>query len=205
MAVEFPPFEGFLKIGRLSREIIITEKIDGTNGLVQVCDDGRLLIGSRSQWLAEIVGDQITFAAYAKSGKPVDNHGFAGWCFSNRDELRKLGAGRHFGEWWGAGIQRGYNIPDKRWSLFNVGKWSDDTVRPKCCHVVPTLHTCNFDTAEIQAVMAVLQECGSRAAPGFMKPEGLVIFHAQARVLFKKTFEKDDAGKGREPIAPMAA
>ncbi len=43
-----------------------------------------------------------------------------------------------------------------------------------------------------------------------MKPyyddgKGIVIYHAQANVLFKKTFEKDDAGKGREKIADMAA
>lgn len=205
MTVEFPQFESFMKIGRLSREVVITEKIDGTNGQIQINEDGRMFIGSRSQWLAEIVGDQANFAQYAKSGKPVDNHGFAGWCFSNRDELRKLGPGRHFGEWWGAGIQRGYNISDKRWSLFNVGKWSDDAIRPKCCHVVPVIWRGDFDTSMIVANMNLLQDNGSYAAPGFMNPEGVVIFHAQARVLFKKTFEKDDAGKGKEPIAEMSA
>ena len=28
-----------------------------------------------------------------------------------------------------------------------------------------------------------------------MKPEGIVIFHAQGNILFKKTFDKDEAGK----------
>ena len=46
---DFPPFEQFQKIRRLSREIIITEKIDGTNGLVQVNEDGSLFVGSRTQ------------------------------------------------------------------------------------------------------------------------------------------------------------
>lgn len=46
---------------------------------------------------------------------------------------------------------------------------------------------------------------GSEAAPGFMHPEGVVIFHSQSGALFKKTFENDEAGKGREPLAEMAA
>lgn len=198
-------FESFVKIGRLSRDVIVTEKLDGTNGVVQVCEDGRLFIGSRSQWLAEIIGGQLNGQQYVKSSKLVDNHGFAQWCFDNRDDLRTLGVGRHFGEWWGSGIQRGYGLKEKRWSLFNVGKWSDDAVRPKCCHVVPKLAEFNFDTAQILAVMDSLRQTGSRAAEGFMNPEGVVIFHAQAHVLFKKTFDKDDAGKGREPIQEMAA
>lgn len=33
-------------------------------------------------------------------------------------------------------------------------------------------------------------------SPGFKKPEGVVIFHAQANVMFKKTIEGDEAGKG---------
>ena len=197
MTIQFPEFKGFMKIGRLSREIIVSEKIDGTNGQIQIGEDGRMFIGSRSQWIAEIIGDQVNYTAHDLRGKPVDNHGFAGWCFSNRDELRKLGQGRHFGEWWGSGIQRGYNIGDKRLSLFNINKWSDDSVRPKCCHVVPQLWTGDFDTPSIFAVMSALKEHGSRAAPGFMSQEGVVIFHAQAHILLKKTFEKDDAGKGR--------
>lgn len=54
------------------------------------------------------------------------------------------------------------------------------------------------------SIMADLAMGGSVASPGFMKPEGVVIYHAQANVLFKKTFEKDDAGKGKEPIAEAA-
>jgi hypothetical protein len=108
-----------------------------------------------------------------------------------------LGVGRHFGEWWGQGIQRKYGLTEKRWSLFNVSKWAE--TRPACCRVVPTLWRGDFDTNEIARVMADLAARGSVAAPGFMKPEGVVIFHAQANVLFKKTFEKDDAGKGKEP------
>lgn len=50
-------FEGFEKIPRLNREMIVTEKIDGTNASVLVPDDdGPLLTGNRSthvyEWVA---------------------------------------------------------------------------------------------------------------------------------------------------------
>ena len=37
---------------------------------------------------------------------------------------------------------------------------------------------------------------GSLAAPGFMKPEGVVIYHTAANIMFKKTFKNDEKGKG---------
>ncbi len=35
------------------------------------------------------------------------------------------------------------------------------------------------------------------AAPGFMKPEGVVAYHAQGNVLMKATLEKDEEYKGK--------
>ena len=84
-----------------------------------------------------------------------------------------------------------------------MSRWGEK--RPACCHVVPVLWRGDFDTRAIYETMQQLLQNGSAAAPGFMRPEGVVIYHAQANVLFKKTFENDDAGKGREPIAPMNA
>jgi hypothetical protein len=45
--------------------------------------------------------------------------------------------------------------------------------------------------------MGLLENGGSLAAPGFMKPEGIVVYHIQGNVAFKKTFEKDQEGKGQ--------
>jgi len=182
-----PEFVEFPKIARLAREIIVTEKIDGTNGVIYVGEDGEVLAGSRSQWIA----------TRAKGG--ADNFGFASWAEQHADELRALGPGRHYGEWWGSGIQRGYGLPkgEKRFSLFNTARWSDDAARPVCCHVVPILYTGIFSTGEIDVCLALLADGGSRAAPGFMKPEGVVIFHPQGNVGFKKTIEKDSEWKGK--------
>jgi hypothetical protein len=41
--IDFVPFQ---KIPRLSREIIVTEKIDGTSGTIYIGDDGEFLTGT---------------------------------------------------------------------------------------------------------------------------------------------------------------
>lgn len=174
-------FKEFQKIARLSRECVITEKIDGTNGLIYIGEDGEFLVGSRSRWITP----------------EMDNHGFARWAMTNKDELMKLGPGYHYGEWWGLGIQRGYNMKDKAFSLFNTSRWNDEAVRPKCCSVVPTLYTGMFETRAILTCLESLKTLGSVASPGFLKPEGVVIFHVQGRLLFKKTIDKDDEYKGK--------
>lgn len=194
-------FRGFGKISRLLRDVVVTEKIDGTNGQVLVTDQyqpdgdpvatvGENLIyaGSRNRWL--------------QPTKSNDNHGFAGWVKENAADLVNLGPGRHFGEWWGSGIARGYGLPkgEKRFSLFNVHRWADfaagaDTPRPACCHVVPTLWAGTFDTWSIQAALLNLNHLGSQAAPGFMNPEGIIAYHTASGVLFKQTIANDDAPK----------
>jgi hypothetical protein len=173
-----PEFVEFPKMPRLSREIIVTEKIDGTNAQVHITEGGELFAGSRSRWITP----------------EADNFGFARWVADNADALRELGSGSHFGEWWGAGIQRRYGLAEKRFSLFNVDRWGES--RPSCCGVVPVLYRGDFNTDAIEACLADLRENGSRAAPGFMNPEGVVVFHLAGRVGFKKTLHKDEVPKG---------
>lgn len=177
------PFVTFPKIARYSREVIVTEKIDGTNAQILISDDGQTLFaGSRSRWITP--------------GKTTDNFGFAAWVEANRDELLKLGPGTHYGEWWGSGIQRGYGLKEKRFSLFNVSRWSDPATRPACVGVVPELWRGPMDDLDVKVLIHDLNETGSRAAPGFMKPEGLVVFHAHSGLLLKKTCENDERPKG---------
>jgi len=192
-------FQEFPKMGRLSRECVITEKIDGTNAQILITEDGQMLIGSRTRWITP--GN--------------DNFGFAAWCEANKAELIKLGPGRHFGEWWGSGIQRGYGLAkgEKRLSLFNVIRWclhgetpqriaSADPriekyqeVLPACVGLVPVLYRGLFTTEACENALEWLRANGSSAAPGFTKPEGIVCFHTAANVGFKKTLEKDETPK----------
>jgi hypothetical protein len=175
---EFKPFE---KIARLNREIVITEKIDGTNALVFVSDDGEVLAGSRSRWIT----------------LEDDNAGFAKWVKAHEEELRTgLGPGYHYGEWWGSGIGRKYGLKEKRFSLFNVSRWTDD-VRPSCCGIVPKLYRGPFSTEDVASVVATLAANGSVAVPGFMDPEGVVIYHGASGQLFKVTINGDASPKGK--------
>lgn len=173
--MEFVPFP---KIARLSRACVITEKIDGTNGCISIGEDGSFLVASRTRWITP----------------EDDNFGFARWAHENRDDLMTLGPGNHFGEWWGAGIQRRYGQDRKRFSLFNTDRWS--AVRPACCDVVPVLYEGIFSSDAAQKALDALAIGGSVAAPGFMQPEGIIVWHEAARLYFKKTLSKDEEWKG---------
>lgn len=99
--------------------ITITEKIDGTNGLIYVgkphdgnavgsvgvpvmgFDDGTRVVsaGSRSRWITP----------------DDDNYGFAKWVWDNAARLADaLGHGYHYGEWFGHKIGRGYGRQNTR-------------------------------------------------------------------------------------------
>ena len=249
------PFEKFNKIPRLSRDIIITEKIDGTNAQIFICSDIYLneyslnnsdLEGIRFPERFE-VDDEIrkfmgkhclyskivdnkylhVFAGSRRKGwldtsSEGDNFGFAKWVQANAEELIKLGEGRHYGEWYGKGIQRGYELDEKRFALFNVGRWVKkrkltqlqmdiEDQRPEwqqkleekrefcpdCCEVVPVLYEGLFDTNIIDHYITGLKINGSDVVPGFMNPEGIVIYHTASGQLFKKTIKDDEKPKGQ--------
>jgi hypothetical protein len=230
--MDFVPFP---KIARLSRDCTITEKIDGTNASInirlgedpdtgkrfpfefgldtQVEDGGNthfIRAGSRTRWL--------------EHGGKGDNFGFGAWVCANAWHLVKLGEGTHFGEWWGLGIQRGYNQQRKRFSLFNTARWApfaqseplvmEDKVvgsktnycaglkegqryAPFCCDVVPVLYEGPFETARVNQALHLLT-FGSVAAPGFHQPEGVIVYHHALNGYFKKTLVKDEAPKGQQ-------
>lgn len=201
-------FEEFAKIPRYRRELCVTEKINGTNAAVQIRpwvedgtapDVGKLPI--RIFQLLDAHGTDIgPHGIWAQSRNKFitpadDNYGFAKWVERNAEELTKLGPGTHFGEWWGNGIQMGYRLDHKRFSLFNVNRWQPgrDTP-PACCHVVPMLGYVQNDG--IDAILEDLRANGSKAAPGFPYAEGVVIWHSQSKQYYKLTLDKDHVPKG---------
>lgn len=173
-------FEEFEKIPRLKRGCVITEKIDGTNAQIHITEAGEILAGSRTRYITP----------------KDDNFGFAKWVEANKTELMKLGPGRHFGEWWGSGVQRGYGLKngEKRFSMFNVGRWTQETL-PSCVGLVPVLYEGTFSSDVVDRLIQDLRDNGSKAAPGFTNPEGLIVYHAAARSMFKVTLEKDEEPK----------
>ena len=153
------PFPKFGSIARLNREVVLTEKIDGTNALVQIT---RVPLGTSIDFsIPPFIRAWIDDSELDESGMPTyelilrvgsrsrwlsttdDNFNFAKWVKTNAQELLKLGVGNHYGEWYGQGIQRNYGLTHKRFALFNVSKWGDSDVRPACCDVVPVLSRVN--------------------------------------------------------------
>lgn len=178
-SIEFQPWP---KIARLNRGMVITEKVDGTNAAVIVTDDGQVGAQSRNRLITP----------------DADNYGFARWVADNAVALADLlGPGHHYGEWWGAGIQRRYDQPVKQFALFNTSRWSgvDLSAIPRL-GVVPVLRADAFSHRAIETVVDELRTYGSVIAPGFMRPEGVVVFLPAARQMFKVTCEADEAPKG---------
>lgn len=169
-------FDAFPKLPRLFKTVVLTEKIDGTNAQIIITDDGDIGAASRTRLITP----------------EDDNFGFAKWVQENKDELLKLGPGRHFGEWWGRGIQRGYGLKERRFSLFNSFRWKDE--RPACCHVVPVLYEGVFDMETLLWACDKLRRDGSKAEPGYMDPEGIILWHDAARQYFKVPFDPNPKG-----------
>lgn len=211
-SVEFEPWP---KIARLNRDIIVTEKIDGTNAAVLIVpietidhiefEDGRKqLFEGDERNHTYFNGKYVVFAQSRKRfiQPGNDNFGFAAWVAENAEALiETLGEGRHFGEWWGYGIQSGYGLPkgDRRFSLFNRGRWNNvNTYGVQGLGVVPILYEGPFNEYAIKMSLADLELDGSVAAAGFMKPEGVVVYHTASNTSFKVTLVGDEKPKGPE-------
>jgi hypothetical protein len=165
------------------KDVIVTEKIDGTNAAI----------------IIDIEGDEFGAQSRNRLVNPAsDNYGFATWAYKNQVELTDLlGPGRHFGEWWGVGIQRNYGLSHRRFSLFNTSRWKKEqdqdfvVIDGVPVGPVPVLKIATMFSFDIDDVMTDLLETGSHASPGFMKPEGICVFDPETRVVKKKTFEGD--------------
>lgn len=176
-----PIFKEWPSIQRLSSEtIIITEKIDGTNGIVYVSDDSSIVLaGSRNRWLSNPDGTPC------KPGD--DNFKFSKWVYDNSETLKLLGPGYHYGEFYGPGIQRGYGVSEKSWVSFEF--WRNDLTT---IEKVPILFEGRYTPTIYEEVIQQLINSGSVFKPGFMKPEGVVIqFKNVKGAKFKKLCEND--------------
>lgn len=177
-------FQAWPKTPRLFRDIVISEKIDGTNAAIIVTEDGRVAAQSRKRLITP----------------ESDNAGFARWVHEHQYSLAELlGPGYHYGEWWGSKIQRGYGLTggEKRFSLFNTHRHEGiEEESGGLLRTVPVLYQGPFDQLDIYQALARLQHEGSLAEPGYMNPEGIVIFHSASNSVFKTLIENDELPKG---------
>lgn len=197
-------FPAFGKIPRFNREVVVTEKIDGTNGVIEVgegdlqdSDGVSIRAGSRNRWLTP----------------EEDNHGFARWVSENAASLvRDLGPGLHYGEWYGQGVQRGYGLTEKRFMLFNTARWGEASARFRTPNLEvstvlweggmkglmsPLEGPEGFEGENhLTFLLSNLKVWGSQHVRGFDRPEGIVLYHTAANSLFKILLENDDVLKG---------
>ena len=61
--------------------------------------------------------------------------------------------------------------------------------------MVPVVYNGDFTTTAVDDAIADLVANGSRAAPGFMDPEGVIVFHPAANMMFKRTIKADESPK----------
>jgi hypothetical protein len=201
-------FKGWQKIGRLRRNTIASEKLDGASAAIGVVElergaNGALPFGWDRQPAKMVVTDAGTFLLYCQNrtrivtpGGDTDNYGFAAWAYENAETLAlDLGPGLHFGEWWGLGIQRGYGQKAKRLSLFNTSRWAGNEFTTPNLGVVPVVGYGPMGDDLVNGALDLLRREGSIAAPGFMNPEGIVLFHAATHSMYKVTLSGDDAPK----------
>lgn len=181
----------FSKIQTLKNcKMSITQKLHGTNAQIYIFEytstgseshEPRMQAkaGSRNRWI--FPGD--------------DNYGFASYVEENKQEIIDiLGPGLHYGEWCGPGINSGEGLKEKTLFLFNWRRWESVTL-PTGILTVPVLYEGDMDMSKVPEVMDKLLKEGSKAVPGFNKPEGVVV--EVLGQLFKQTFAvEESAWKG---------
>jgi hypothetical protein len=195
-------------IPRLSKErMLITEKLDGTNAciVIELADS----MDDSGEWITPAcsvtLGSDLYYLWAQSRSRFItpedDNFGFAKWVHKNAEALiNTLGVGKHFGEWWGSGIQRGYGLSEKRFSLFNAPRWSE-TISYLFPHkdvpelrTVPILYQGPVDWSKPDEWREKLSR-GSVASPTFAKAEGMVLYLREANTSYKILLENDDIHK----------
>jgi RNA ligase len=194
-------FQTFPKIPRLKlcAEVVITEKLDGTNAQIVIKRLDELDQTFSAEWELSTNEEFAMFAGsrtrWIKPGAKTDNYGFAAWVKENAEELFKLGEGQHFGEWYGQGIQRNYGLDTRRFALFNRARY-ESALDVSCVEFVPLLYTGGIEN--VDKCLQNLRERGSYAVPGFMNPEGIIVYNTAARSMFKVLLENDNQPKGQQ-------
>lgn len=205
-------FRSWPKTPRLLKNMVITEKIDGTNACVVIeeAPEGYHMGSPIPEDVIDLVAfeGKVYFIGAQSRNRMIlpgkrDNAGFAAWVDENAYQLfYTLGPGYHYGEWFGYKIGRTYGLElgDRRFALFNSSRWgflSDPNAAPNIpgLVVVPVLYQGTFNTEDIEDVFAELMVDGSSAVPGFMKPEGIIIYHSASGQVYKMT-DNGDVHKG---------
>jgi RNA ligase len=208
-AADYPKFP---KIPRFDTSFWLTEKIDGSHGLIRIekaegdpnialenVPKGSQAVVTDGAGAPDFEGSGVYFVRAGSRNRWItpdeDNHGFARWVWINALNLTiALGPGHHYGEWYGKGIQRGYGLDEKRFMLLHVFRWSENPPETDLVEVATVLDTSNGSDLSTTVTFweDMLRTRGSMHVPGYDRPEGIVIQnHTDRSVFFKHPFDKD--------------
>ncbi|MFE1095862.1 RNA ligase family protein [Streptomyces smyrnaeus] len=217
-------FPKFPKTTRVTKDVVLTEKIDGTNGLIYVQDanteDARVMPGYDS-FVSTWHGDYFIRAGsrnrWLKPGKESDNYGFASFVREHAEDLAGLRPGLHYGEWFGKGINRGYGLEEKRFALFNAGRFYDPKAPytdpqtidygygerpcPDSLTVVPVLAVTTFASVSryLDIVCDTMPGAFSFLNMDFARPEGVMVYDTATKV-YKKCIFGSTSPKSLESV-----
>lgn len=170
-------FKAWPKIPRgKGQQVTISEKLDGTNSCVIIKEGEIVGVQSRNRMIT--VDD--------------DNYGFAKWVSENKEKLEQLGDGYHYGEWYGAGIQKNpHNKDGKYFALFNTFRYGEHNPLPEGLNIeiVPVVFRGAQEDIIIEEQMGMLEE--NAKVEGY-NPEGLIIYYHNTRTFEKYTFKNVD-------------
>jgi hypothetical protein len=156
--------------------VVITEKIDGTNACV-IIQDGKLVgVQSRKRLITP----------------EQDNHGFAAWAYAHENLLVELGDGYHYGEWAGPGIQKNpLKLEQRTFFLFNTFRWCSHNI-PSCCSVVPILFEGLMDHTTVPTLLEHLKEDTE------VEHEGVVVYYPAFDKMTKHTIKSPNGKWAKE-------
>lgn len=176
-------FQAWPKIPRHTGfNVIISEKIDGTNACINVGKDLKIQSVQSRTRLIDIHND---------------NFGFANWVVANKEVLESfLGEGRHYGEWAGPGIQNNpLKLTQKTFFLFNTHRWED---KSRILHPQVTVVDRLFIGTYYEGLFAeMMDNLWSVRQIDDQLPEGIIIYWPQTRTMEKMTYANSE-GKWKQ-------
>lgn len=201
--MDFIPFK---KIGHFRNfQMRVTQKIHGTNAQIMIRPMDNDSFSANTDLICEVDGKNFEVRVGSRTrwiNPENDNYGFAAFVYANKEEIvRCLGPGQHFGEWAGPGINSGEGLSQKTFVLFDHWKFPPERKLPPQTIVVPVLYEGPFDLKKVEELATDLKAAGSKLAPGFMRPEGMVISVLGERVKYVFDAEETQWTKRDEKYA----
>ena len=207
-------YNSFPSIERLENiYCIISEKIDGTNGLIEI-NETNVRFGSRNRYISfsdDNAGFANFFRHYEAKLEDVAKDVITKELELNGETLTSCNESyplRIYGEWFGCGIQRGYGLKDKFFMPFS-SFYGEKLIEYQVPNVITPniMYTGKFSMEVVGTCMQQLKLNGSGVVKDYKQPEGIVIFFPKYNFRLKETFDgakwKDALPKSEHDKKPV--